>query len=298
MTDTPAVQVAAVTRTFGKTTALDDVTVTFPQHTVCGLLGRNGAGKTTLMSLLAGHDRPDRGQVRVFGHEPFENAAVLKDTCFIRDNQRYPDEYRLGHILRVLPAFHDAWDSQLAEHIADVLRIPAKTRLQKLSRGQQSALAILIGLAARAPLTIFDEPYLGLDATARRLFYDLLIEDLAEHPRTVLISTHLIDEMESLLERVVVLDGGRVVLDTDVDDARSRAVTISGPAAAVEEAIRGRRVFGSHSLGGLRSVTVEARPDDVDLRNHPGIEVSPVGLQDLVAAFGNDAARAVEGVAR
>jgi ABC-2 type transport system ATP-binding protein len=293
----PAVDIQHVTRRFSHTTALADVTVTFPANTVCGLLGRNGAGKTTLMSIIAGHDRPDAGEVRVHGQPPFENAGVLRDLCFIRDNQRYPDEYRLGHILRVLPAFHDSWDAALATRIADTLRIPAKTKLVKLSRGQQSAVAILIGLASRAPLTIFDEPYLGLDATARRTFYDLLIEDLAAHPRTVLISTHLIDEMEPLLERAVILDRGRVVLDTDMDDARTRAVTVSGAAAAVQDAIQDRRILASHAMGGLRSVTVETHCGD-ELREHLGVEVSPVGLQELVAAYGEPDTPVLEGASR
>jgi ABC-2 type transport system ATP-binding protein len=290
----PAATLTHVTRRFGATTALDDVTVAFPGNTISGLLGRNGAGKTTLMSILAGHDRPRSGTVTVFGRDPFENPD--RTTCFIRDNQRYPDDYRLHHILAVLPAFHPNWDADLAGRVADGLRIPPKTQLRKLSRGQQSAVSIVIGLAAHAPLTIFDEPYLGLDATARRIFYDLLIEDFVAHPRTVLISTHLIDEMEPLLERVVILDEGRVVLDADLDDARTRAVTVTGGEAAVSAATVGRRVLATHALGGLRSVTVETAPGDEPLAGRDGIELAPVGLQDLVAAYGTT--RELQGASR
>jgi len=282
---TPTVEINHVTRRFGRTTALDDVTISFPANTVSGLLGRNGAGKTTLMSMLAGHDRPDSGTVKVFGQEPFENPSAVSRTCFIRDNQRYPDAYRLQHVLNVMPAFYDHWDAALAGRVADAFRIPAKTTIAKMSRGQLSAVSILIGLASRAPLTIFDEPYLGLDSTARRLFYDLLIEDLG-NPRTIIISTHLIEEMESLLEWVVVLDEGRVVLDTDTDDARSRAVNVTGPAEAVDAAVDGRKILGSHALGGMRSVTVETGPGDQSLRAFRDIRLSPVGLQDLVTAYG------------
>jgi ABC-2 type transport system ATP-binding protein len=159
--------------------------------------------------------------------------------------------------------------------------------------------AILIGLAARAPLTVFDEPYLGLDATARRVFYDRLIVDIAEHPRTVVVSTHLIDEMELLLEHVVVLDGGRVVLDTPAEAARQRAVTVNGTAAAVERAVHGRRVLHTRALGGLRSVTVETNADDPALAAHD-VELSPVSLQDLVAAYGAapDTPALLEGASR
>jgi len=282
----PGIEVRGVSRRLGRTLALDEVELSFPRDAVSGLLGRNGAGKTTLMSLIAGHDRPDAGEVRVLGHRPFENAAVLPRICLIRDNQRYPDDFRLKHVLRVVPAFHERWDAQLAERIVDALRIPSRTPIAKFSRGQLSSVAILIGLAARAPVTIFDEPYLGLDATARRIFYDLLLADISEHPRTVLVSTHLIDEMEPLLEHVVVLDHGRVLLDTNVEAARGRALTVNGTASAVEDAVRGRRVLRSQSLGGLRSVTVEASADDVALTARRDVEISPVSLQDLVAAYG------------
>ena len=294
-----AIDVRSVTRRLARTVALDDVTVRFPEHAISGLLGRNGAGKTTLMSIIAGHDRPDSGTVSVFGERPFENARILSRMNLIRDNQRYPDDFKLGHVLRVGPAFYPAWDEQLAQRIVRELRIPSKPPIAKFSRGQVSSVAILVGLAARAPLTIFDEPYLGLDATARRIFYDIVLEDYAAHPRTILLSTHLIDEMEPLLEHVVVLDRGRVLMDTSVEEARGRAVTVSGTARAVGSATEGFRVLRAQALGGLRSVTVEASIDDPALAGAPDVELSPVSLQDLVAAYGaSDEETALEGASR
>ena len=123
----------------------------------------------------------------------------------------------------------------------------------------RSAVGIVIGLAARAELTLFDEPYAGLDAVARQLFYDRLLADFAEHPRTVVLSTHLIDEVADLLEHVVVLDRGRVVLDAPADDVRGTAMTVSGPVTAVEEFVAGRAVWHRQRLGARAAVTV-ARP--------------------------------------
>ena len=113
----------------------------------------------------------------------------------------------------------------------------------------RSAVGITIGLAARAELTLFDEPYAGLDPVARQLFYDRLVADFAEHPRTVVLSTHLIDEAADLLEHVVMLDRGRVVLDAPADDVRGTAMTVSGPATAVEEFAAGRAVWHRQRLG-------------------------------------------------
>ncbi|PWJ50272.1 ABC-2 type transport system ATP-binding protein [Quadrisphaera granulorum] len=284
----PAVRLDRVGRAFRQTHALDDVTLEVPHGTVCGLLGRNGAGKTTLMSLLAGHDRPTSGRVEVFGHDPFTHAPTTSAVSFVRDAQRYPDDFRLRHVLAVAPRFHPQWSHERAAELVDAFRLPARTDVKKFSRGQLSALGIVLGLSSRAPLTVFDEPYLGLDASARRIFYAQLVEDLAEHPRTVVVSTHLIDEMEALLEHVVVLEGGRVVRDCSLDEARSAAYTVSGPAVVVADLVHGLPVLASSRLGGLRSVTVEATltPEAAAAARAAGAQVEPASLQDVVAAHG------------
>ena len=285
---TSALRIDGVSRSFGKTKALDDVSFEVPEHQICGLLGRNGAGKTTMMSIVAGHDRPDAGDVRVFGSDPFEHAIAMGAVSFIRDNQRYPDDYYLKHVLRVGPLFHEHWSFEVAEEVVERFRLPAKPAVKKYSRGQLSALGVLIGLASRAPLTVFDEPYLGLDATARQTFYDLLIREYSEHPRTILMSTHLIDEMDNLLERVVVLDRGRVVRDETVEDAQRAAYLVSGPAAAVEKVVGGARVLRTHRVGGLVSLTIEGAltPELAEAASASGVQLQRATLQDFVAALG------------
>ena len=284
----PALRIHGVSRRFGKTQALADVSFEVPENQICGLLGRNGAGKTTMMSIVAGHDRADTGRAQVFGTDPFEHATAMGAVSFIRDNQRYPDDYYLKHVLRVGPLFHENWSAEVADEVVDRFRLPAKPAVKKYSRGQLSGLGVLIGLASRAPLTIFDEPYLGLDATARQTFYDLLIREYTEHPRTILMSTHLIDEMEGLLERVVVLDRGRVVRDETVEDAQQAAYLASGPASAVEKMVAGSRVLRTHRVGGLVSLTVEGSltPELAEAASATGVHLQPASLQDFVAALG------------
>ena len=131
-----------------------------------------------------------------------------------------------------------------------------KRRIKKLSRGQLSAVGVIIGLASRAEITFFDEPYLGLDAVARQIFYDRLLEDYTEHPRTVILSSHLIDEVSNLIERVLVIDRGRIIMDEDTDAVRDRAANIVGDAAAVDAFVAGREVIHRESLGHVSSVTV------------------------------------------
>lgn len=286
-----AIEITDLHRRYGSALALDGVTFTVAENTVCGLLGRNGAGKTTVMAHIAGQERPSGGTVRVFGHDPVDDATVLSRTSFIRDDQRYPDDFRLTHLLSTAPAFHRGWDAELAASLVADFRLSPRTAIKKMSRGQASAVSIVVGLASRAPLTIFDEPYLGLDATARQIFYDRLLSDYAEHPRTILLSTHLIDEMEPLLEQVVVLDRGRVRLDCDVDEARASAFAVAGTTRAVQGFLAGRRPLSTHTIGGLMTATVDGAADaavraDAD---RLGVELSRVTLQQVVAALGADA---------
>jgi ABC-2 type transport system ATP-binding protein len=285
-----AIRLTGVTRRFGRTTALDRVTTDVPAGVVCGLLGRNGAGKTTLMSILAGHDRPSSGAVEVLGSDPFEHAAVMSSISLIRDNQRYPEDFKLKHVLRIAPRFHERWDADLAAALVDDFRLPARTTVKKMSRGQQSGLGIVIGLASRAPVTIFDEPYLGLDATARRIFADRLIASRLDEadPRTIVLSTHLIDEMEQLLEHVVVLDAGRLVRAGTTEEVVAGAWSLSGASEAVLRVAAGRAPISTRRVGGLLSLTFTgAEPDGLAAEaRDAGVQVAPVGLQDLVAALG------------
>lgn len=285
---TPAIEIQSVTRRFGGMTALDDVSLTVPAHAICGLLGRNGAGKTTLMSIIAGQDRPTSGRATVLGERPFENDAVLSRISFVRDNQRYPDHYRLHHVLRIAPAFAPNWNQGVADELIDGFRIPTRTPIKKFSRGQLSAVAIVLGLASRAPVTLLDEPYLGLDVTARALFHDLLLRDYTAHPRTVLLSTHLIEESESLFDRVVVVDRGRIRADVASEDTPELAFTLSGTADAVDRLSAGRTVLRAHGVAGLKSVTIQGVPDGdtVTEAHRLGARIAPASLQELVAALG------------
>src|SRR4051812_31940411 len=267
-----------VTMRFRGHTALTDVSTVIQADTITGLLGRNGAGKTTLMQLLTGHRVPTSGQVRVLGQPPYENDAVLSRMCFIKESQRYPDAFRVCDAVAAAASVYPGWDAGLAAQLLDDFELPAKRTIKKLSRGMTSAVGIVLGLASRAPLTLFDEPYLGLDAVARQLFYDRLLADFAEHPRTIVLSTHLIDEVDPLIEHVVLLDRGRVLLDTDAESLRGEAVAVTGPADAVERFAAGHRELHRERIGGSLRVTLTGARD----RYEPGLDFEPVSLQQMV----------------
>jgi ABC-2 type transport system ATP-binding protein len=255
---------------------------------IYGLLGPNGAGKTTLLSVICNHTFRTGGAILIDGQDPAENAAVLARTCFVHEDQSYNDVFTVEAILRVLPAFYPGWDEDLCRHLVSRFRLPTERKARKLSRGQKSALAVIISLSSRAPYTFLDEPYLGLDPTARQILHEELLTDFAAHPRTIVLSTHLIDEAVDVLNEVVVLHHGTVVLRTDVEQARRSAFVARGLPDPVLTVAAGREIVSERTLGRILSATVRGQLTDTELRHAAGIGVAvePASLQELIAALG------------
>lgn len=283
MTSTVA-HTRGLVKRYGSFAAIDAIDIDLTENAIYGLLGRNGAGKTTLMQMLTGQIFPSEGELAVFGRTPAEHAGVLRRMCFIAESQRYPDNFAPRHVIKAAPWYFENWDAEFAERLVSDFRVPMNRQMKKLSRGQLSAVGVIVGLASRAELTFFDEPYLGLDAVARQIFYDRLLEDYAEHPRTIVLSTHLIDEVANLLERVIVIDQGRILLAEDAEALRGSATTVAGTASAVDAFVDGRTIIAHDRLGGLSSVTIEGRLDRDERVQAAelGLELAPVSLQQLI----------------
>ena len=281
------VTVSNLTKSYGPVTALSAVSFSLDAPKIYGLLGRNGAGKTTIVRIMTAQEFATSGDVQVFGAAPYENSRVLRQICCVKDSQTYPKYFRVSDVLEVAPLFFPRWDRDYAVALIDAFRLPLNRRMSALSRGMLSTVGNVVGLASRAPLTIFDEPYLGVDAVARGLFYDRLLDDYAEHPRTVIVSTHLIDEVSRLLEHILVLDQGRLILDEDAEALRGRAFAVVGPAATVDSFTAGKDVLARQPLGGLVSATVLGRgasghASDRRQAAALGLELAPVSLQQLI----------------
>ena len=289
---TAAVVLDHVSRRYRGVTALDDVSIAIEEGGITGLLGRNGAGKSTLMRIITGQEFATSGTVRVHGRSPVENDAVLRTMSFVKESQLYP-EIRVKRVLEAASWFYPNWNAELAADLVEEFALPMNRSVKKVSRGMHSAVGIVIGLASRAQITLFDEPYLGLDAVARQVFYDRLLADYSEHPRTVLLSTHLIDEVANLLEHVVVINQGRIVVDAAADDLRGRALTVSGRASAVDEFTAHRHVLARQGIGSLASATVAGPLDDVARARarEMNLQVEPVSLQEFVVRTAADQAR-------
>lgn len=272
-----------LTLRYGRTTALRDVGLDLAPHQIHGLLGRNGAGKTTLLSVLASFLPPTEGTVLVGGRTPFEDEERMGQICLARDSGDLIDDEKISLNLDLHEMLRPTFDRALADDLLARFRLDPKAKVGKLSRGQHSAVSAVIGLASRAPVTMFDEVTLGMDAPHRELFAELLIGEMAEHPRTVVLSSHLIAEIETLLDTVTILAAGRVLLSAEADEVRRQGVTITGPRARVDAIGTHLHVVASCDLGSTRRITTfgEASPDVLDAAQRDGLEVAAASLQDL-----------------
>lgn len=291
------VEVRGLVARYGSTVALDGLDLTLQPGTITGLLGRNGSGKTTLLSVLAAFRRRAAGTVLVDGEDPWENERVTEQVCLIRESGDVASDLRLDETLRMVADARPAFDRDLAGALMDTFELDPRKRPSGLSRGKKSAFGVVVGLATRAPLTMLDEVHLGMDAPSRYAFYDALLAEYAEHPRTIVLSSHLIDEIQRLLEHVVILDEGRVLLADDADALRSRGATVTGPADAVDAFVAGRRAIGRRSLGRTAQVTLyeTLTTDDAAAAHAAGLELGGIDLQDLFVDLtskdGKEAAR-------
>lgn len=285
---TEGISLRGLGKSYGSTRVLEGIDLDLAPGHIYGLLGANGVGKTTLMAVICNHTFRSAGEVLIDGVDPAENAAVLERTRFVHEDQLYNDAYRLANVLHIAADFAPDWDAAFADHLVERFRLPLKTKTKRMSRGQRSALAIVIALASRSPYTFLDEPYLGLDPAARSIFYDELLRDYAEHPRTIVLSTHLIDEAADLMEEVIVLAQGGVALRADVDQARQRAFIVRGLESDVRRLIGARPILSERRLGRILSATVEGtlRPDDEELAEAAHLSLEPPSLHELVAAIG------------
>lgn len=283
-----AVELRDVTVRYGTTTAVDGLSTTLAGGSVVGLLGRNGAGKSTLLSTIAAYRRPTSGSVLVDGGDPYEDPRLMGDICFVRDDGDFNGDLSIRDTVSIAGSLRPHWDQDTADRLLERFRIEVgRTKVGALSKGQRSALAVSVGLATRSPLTMFDEPHLGMDAPSRYAFYDELLAAYMERPRTIVVSTHLIDEMAALFESVVIVDHGALLTHQTTDELRARGVEITGPATAVDEITVGMHVLSTRSLGTTKSAVVYGHFNG-GLRDQAagaGVELGPIPLQDLFVAL-------------
>lgn len=225
----PIVEIRRVTRQFGNKTALDDLSLAVPRGGVFGLIGGNGAGKTTLIKHILGMLKAQSGSVRVFGLDPVQNpVGTLGRIGYLSEDRDLPNWMRVGELMRYTQAFFPNWDERYAEELREAFDLDANAKVKNLSRGQRARAGLLIALAHRPELLVLDEPSSGLDPVVRRDILGAIIRTIADEGRTVLFSSHLLDEVERVADRVAIIHQGRIMLTAPMDEIKDthRRVTL------------------------------------------------------------------------
>ncbi|WP_404349024.1 ABC transporter ATP-binding protein [Sutcliffiella horikoshii] len=250
------IEVKNVSKIYGNKKAVDNMSLTLEENKIYGLLGRNGAGKTTLMQMLAGHAVPSSGEILINGQNPFNNRQITKDICLVNESNNFIKRLKIKDILKVASLFYPNWSWDTANELLTTFNLNPTLKTKGLSKGMESSLGIIIGLASRAKITILDEPYIGLDAAARFKFYEVLLEEYEEFPRTIILSTHLIDEVSNLFEEVVLMRSGGLVFHKSTEELLDSSITVSGKKEAVDEFAQGKRVLHESVLAGRKTATL------------------------------------------
>jgi ABC-2 type transport system ATP-binding protein len=229
------IEVSELTRRFGAKTALDSVSVSLARGAVYGLVGANGAGKTTLIKHIMGLLRAESGSVRVFGLDPVADpVGVLSRIGYLSEENDLPGWMRVDELIRYSRAFYPAWDDPYAEELRQRFVLDPSARIKNLSKGQKARLGLLIALAYQPELLVLDEPSSGLDPIVRRDILGAVIRTIADEGRTVLFSSHLLDEVEQVADHVTMISDGKIVLSAPLT-AIKEAHRVNGRDPSLEE---------------------------------------------------------------
>jgi ABC-2 type transport system ATP-binding protein len=278
---TPVIEARGLAKQYRRRWALSDCTLSIPQGHVVGLVGPNGAGKTTLLHLAVGLTLPTSGEVTVLGAVPASDPEQIERVGFVaQDTPTYPgltvsDHLDLGAWL------NRTWDAEAARKRIDELDLDPGQKAGKLSGGQKAQLALTLALAKRPELLILDEPVASLDPLARRAFLQHLMETVAENEISVVLSSHLVADLERVCDYLVVLVGSRVQLSGEVDELLATHRRISGPRRDPDSLPRDQEVI--EASGTDRQSTFVIRTENPIL--DPSWTVEEVSLEDIVLAY-------------
>jgi ABC-2 type transport system ATP-binding protein len=277
------IELKKISKRFGKTEALKDVSMTFEADKIYGLLGRNGAGKTTLINIITNKIFADAGEVLVDGETAVENDRAQGKIYCMTEKNVHPWDMKVRDGFRWAREFNPGFDKDYADNLAEKFKLDTAKKIKNLSSGYNSVFKSILTLASGLPVIIFDEPVLGLDAAHRELFYRELIARYSEKPATVIIATHLIDEVAEVLEQVIILRNGALIVNQPVEAVLELAYSVSGDSSSVDRYIQGKNSIREETIGKFKVATVFQKRENGDRARiqELGLDITPARLQEV-----------------
>lgn len=270
-------------KSYGKLEVLTNLNLKLEENKIYGLFGRNGAGKTTLLNLISSQIIRNSGEILLSGEEVFENPKAVEDICLAKELPISIQERKVKEIFSLAKITYKNWDENYKDYLVKEFNLNTKNKLYKLSTGNQTIVGLIIGLASRSKLTMFDEPTLGLDAAARDKFYNLLLQDYDNNPRTIIISTHLIDEVANLFEEIIILNDGKIMLKSEVNELKEKSYYLIGSDNVLLPLIKDKNIVYREELGSTKIIGIYDNLTTSDLKyiKDNNIEMNNIPIQKL-----------------
>lgn len=272
-------EIKNITKKFVDVIALENISLKLEENKIYGLLGRNGAGKTTLLNLITNRLFPTEGEILVDGENVIENDKALSKMYFMTEKNFYPENMTVKKAFIWTKEFYTNFDSEYATELCEKFSLKISQKIKTLSTGYTSIFKMILALSCNVPFVLLDEPVLGLDANHRDLFYKELLKNYGEKPKTIVISTHLIEEAADIIEDVIIIKSGKLILNQSVESVLSQGYAITGNISAVDGYTADKNVLGADTMGGLKCAYVLGHLDKAGVPE--GLEVTKPDLQKL-----------------
>lgn len=272
----------ALTKKFRNCIALENVSFSIDNPCIVGLIGNNGAGKTTLLKLLSGNYTPTNGVANVLDNNALD--IFSRENCIlIDDTVSYPFHFRLKDILKEMPDNFKNWDAKKADMLMQHYNLPFDRNYSKLSKGMKSTFNTIVALSANAPITLLDEPTSGMDVGARNDFYKIVLNEFIANPRLIIISSHLIGEMENILSEAIILKTSKLIFSGDVNELTRKGYRLQGNKADISPLLADAQVFEERNVFGKTQYALmrEYTESDFEYMTQHGIEHQQLSLNDI-----------------
>ena len=269
------IELKQVTKQYGQATVLKNITLTVDEPGIYCLLGRNGAGKTTLLKSIAGYQNITSGTIQV-GGKTITPSTLDTGVSYIENFAKHFN-LPVRKLLRIASEVNPNYDYDFASEMMERFELDGKKKFNHLSLGMKTMVSTIICLASNKEVILLDEPVLGFDAIMRVEFYDMLTESFQKHPRIIIVSTHIIEEIAKTIQKLIIIDKGSVLFFDTLQSVETKAFSVSGLQKDVEAATRGLHIIGQDAVGGLVTSYIFDNPPE----QAASLEIHPLSLQDF-----------------